>query len=703
MKKLFLSICFSICAITFYNANAKLTSVGTIEDAKHQAVTPLPETVKGEKLSPEKMAPDEIDEFVNERLSSAIITTLDDDSGQNGVSLTSVQPSDEALAAQKEANKSTFEKIYENALNRVSTPENNNNQPSQENRTLDEIQRQKDLQQQEWQKPDFEVISIKLPPNDETTLVPAKEHIPYLFTNIEILANALVSFDEKIIVIANGDKLRTGLKKSIPLYVNDRMGNKRKISANLIEVKVNGSPINYKIVEAQNRLVFEPEQDYQLQPGIYEYEFKYVIDRQISYYDEFDEFYWNLTGSSWNLIVARAGATVSIHPNMKVLGQAVLTGYPDAFSDNYILTKDNDNIFGFVSTQPLFIGEGMHIITSISKSPMTQAGITKKLFWFIDDYGDIIFTAFGLIAILLSYLISWKYIQRSNIKQKIILKKTAPMMRYLSKDKFDNVSFGAFLLEMFRKNIIDLQKNEDNILLIKKTDNLKSLSKNEKKAIDNLFPNKDSVFSVNKNNLLKIKRAYNFVEKDVIQKFRNFALKLNLNYLFFSIGMLIITEFFVALLHINVLTYFAILLGSSFGMAFYILLFTKSFKNKIINIICKSFCILLALMSFAFLCLNIAPIAALFILTSILTIIIFSKLFAKRNGLVRNNIKEANDYKKYLINNIENISLGREFASQQANIIALDVSEHFQNNANIKDYYKLDIVNEIISKISLKK
>lgn len=702
MKKTFLSICFSLCSLMFFDANAKLTSVGTIEDAKQQAVTPLPENIEQEKIIPENMAPEEIDEYVTQRISKAIITTLDDDSGQNGTSLTSVQPSDEALAAQKEANKSTFEKIYENALNRISTPDNNI-QSSEPSNDFSETQQEKIRQMQEWQKPDFDVVSIKLPPNNETTLVPAKEHIPYLFTNIEILSNALVSFDEKIIVIANGQKLNTGLVKSIPLYVNDRMGNKRKVSANLIDVKVNGSPINYTVAEVENRLVFKPVQDYQLQPGIYEYEFKYVVDRQIAYYDDFDEFYWNLTGSSWNLVVARAGATVSIHPNMKVLGQAVLTGYPDAFSDNYILTKDAENIFGFVSTQPLFIGEGMHIITSISKSPMTKPDLTKKAFWFIDDYGDIMFTALGLIAILLSYLISWKYIQKRHLKQNIILRKTAPMMRYLSKGRFDNISFGAFLLEMLRKNIIDLQKNEDNILLIKKTDNLKSLSKNEKKAIDNLFPNKDAILNVNSNNLLKIRRAYNFVEKDITQRFRNFTLRLNLNYLFFSIGMLIIAEFFVALLHLNVLTNFIILLGATFGITFYILLFTKHLKNQILNITCKTLCIVFTLLSFGFLCLNIDPVAALFILVSIITIIVFTNLFAKRNGLVKNNIDEANDYKKYLIKNVENISLGREFSSQQANILALDVSEYFQNNANIKDYYKLDIINEIISNLPSRK
>ncbi|MFR8205271.1 MAG: hypothetical protein ACLU99_02240 [Alphaproteobacteria bacterium] len=62
------------------------------------------------------------------------------------------------------------------------------------------------------------------------------------------------------------------------------------------------------------------------------------------------------------------------------------------------------------------------------------------------------------------------------------------MLRYLAFNKFDLASFGSFLLELYKKNIIDIQKADDTILLIKRTDNLHSLSKAEKKRSSSFLP-----------------------------------------------------------------------------------------------------------------------------------------------------------------------------------------------------------------------
>lgn len=42
------------------------------------------------------------------------------------------------------------------------------------------------------------------------------------------------------------------------------------------------------------------------------------------------------------------------------------------------------------------------------------------------------------------------------------------MLRYLIKGAFDKVSFVSYLLELFRKNIIDIQESDGEVMLIKK-------------------------------------------------------------------------------------------------------------------------------------------------------------------------------------------------------------------------------------------
>lgn len=50
-------------------------------------------------------------------------------------------------------------------------------------------------------------------------------------------------------------------------------------------------------------------------------------------------------------------------------------------------------------------------------------------------------------------------------------------------------------------------------MLIKKTDDLKSLERRERKAVGHLFPGKESVVRADAQNLLKFKRAFKLIEK----------------------------------------------------------------------------------------------------------------------------------------------------------------------------------------------
>ena len=68
---------------------------------------------------------------------------------------------------------------------------------------------------------------------------------------------------------------------------------------------------------------------------------------------------------------------------------------------------------------------------------------------------------------------------------------------------------------MYRKNIIDIQQADDTILLVKRTDNLKTLTNKEQKAISFLFTQNEPVLNVNKNNRLKIIRAARVIEKEL--------------------------------------------------------------------------------------------------------------------------------------------------------------------------------------------
>lgn len=690
MKKLFLAICFCLGSGLALAETTELSSIDELRARESQAPLNAEEIVDPRIPSGENKA--EMDAFIKERLKTVPITKLDENEDLNNLKSVDVQHSAEYINMLKENNKSTFEKIYDNALKRLSGTDTaaDPNQPYDDVYYYINDQPSVEEQKKQWEAPDFPVVNVELP-NGAQTLVPAREHIPYLFSKIEIMPNGLVGINETITVIANGEKLKNGLSRVLPKYSVSRLNEKHKIDFSLLSVTINGQEVSYKAEEIGDKIVLKPKDVFTLQPGIYTYNFAYLIDRQLWSYDDFNEFYWDVTGSSWNLVITNAGASVSFPGTQNPISQNIFIGYPGQLtSENAFVAKGEDNTLGFVSKVPLFIGEGMHIIVALPKNELLVPNFSKRFSWFISDYGDVLFALFGFAAILISYIISWRYISAGRSKLKTGMRRTAPMLRYMIKGVFDKISFTAYLLELFRKNIIDIQESENEILLIKKTDNLASLERRERKALANLFPGKEAVIKVNKQTQLKFKRAFKLIEKNTLKSFKNVSLKLSAGYLFFSVGMLLLAEAAIALLAVNFWQIFSIELACSITMAFYIWILQLKFRSALFGWFSKIFALLIILFSLMMLSVYINPISALILLAMIYIIFAYTEIFAKRSGLMKNNIKDAISFRDYLIDNAQTLSLGRDFYSQQANIFALEISSKYPENPNIKENYRLN-------------
>ena len=254
-------------------------------------------------------------------------------------------------------------------------------------------------------------------------------------------------------------------------------------------------------------------------------------------------------------------------------------------------------------------------------------------------------------------------------------------------------------MELFKKNIIDIQKNEGVISLIKKTDDLHSLNKNERKAVDRLFINNEPVLYVNDGSLLKLKRAYQLIEQQTLKQFKFLSLRLNIGYLLFSFAMLLSAEAATAILQINSREIFYLLAGATLFIAFCITLFNLPFKSRWISWPVKILSSVAAFIAFCLMCLVVSPWAALAILASLLVIQFFTQRYSRRNGLIKSSIIEVENYKKYLLQHKENIARGREFLNRQPLILTLDLSDDFPPNQQIKDFYRLDIIKEIYRKL----
>ncbi len=700
MKKLFLSVCFISLFAAALPGHAAVTAMrDEIALQQHNIDKSMNLRPMAEPAGVPANFEDFVD-FIRERSKTVEKTSMD--VLQKSSSMNVID--DISYIASQRQEKSTFEKIYESAMERLKLLEK---KPSAERintpaLVAQEIKQEQQNLQNAAQNPktqkSLDVVNVTLP-GGQTVLAPAKEHIPYLSAKIDIMPNGMVHIIETVSLVANGQKLKYGLNKALPKYSVSREGVRNNTIPYLNGVRVNGQSVPYRLQDAGDRYLITPEKQFELPPGIYTYEFDYMLDRKLWYYDDRNEFYWDVTGSFWNLAISQAIATIRLPVDIRPLGQNMLIGYlPNLLTDRYttITQHRHTNALGFTATRPLFAGEGLHILVSIPKAGFMEPDFNKKFEWFIEDYGDIIFSLAGFLAIIIAYIVSWRYISQNASGVQADMQKTPPLLRLLAQGKFDKVSFASFLLDLFRRGIIDLKSDHESFVIIKKTDNLSRLNKYEKKAYRQLIGAKEFSVTFSRGNALKLKRAAKLIEKDTFKRLKLLSLKLNAGYILFSCAMLLLSEGAVALLSVNPAGTFGMLLSATVTAAFYIWLLRKHFERRRLQYVIKFFAAVMIVLSAMVMSLYIHTVSILFILGMIWSIFIYTSLFAKRNGLIKNNIRDAVQFARYLRDNAKAIILGGEFRLQQANIYALDAADNYPKSEETARDYRLDLMPAVI-------
>ena len=161
--------------------------------------------------------------------------------------------------------------------------------------------------------------------------------------------------------------------------------------------------------------------------------------------------------------------------------------------------------------------------------------------------------------------------------------------------------------------------------------------------------------------------------------------------------MIVLIELAISYLSIDMLKTFGTLLSSSITIALYWFIFNINLKNKWARRALKLFAGILIAISILMMTVYVHFISALIIVAMIYTIFTYSKLFTKRDGLIRHNVAEANNLSQKLKNNAEQIVIGYEFATQQPNIFALNADDRYTKSTQIENVYKLDIIPDIIN------
>jgi uncharacterized membrane protein YgcG len=324
----------------------------------------------------------------------------------------------------------------------------------------------------------------------------ADEEILDYHSDIRVQQDASLLVRETIRVRSAGVRIRHGIYRDFPTRYKDRLGNRYVVDLQVLGVFRDGQPEAFHLEDQSNgeRIYFGDEKVI-LPPGEYTYALMYTVNREVGFFSDHDELYWNVTGSGWLFSIAHASATVTLPENIPVSSMRMdgYTGPPGARGKAFTSSVETGNVVSFVCTQSLPAGEGFTLVVSWPKGYIQKPSGETRFRDFVEDNQATLVGAGGLLLVLLYYVIVWFLVGRDPAKSSIMAIYEPPAgvspaaMRYLVRMGFDDKTFTAAILDMAVKDYL-LIKEKFGIYTLKRSKaDKQSLAAEESAAAAKLF------------------------------------------------------------------------------------------------------------------------------------------------------------------------------------------------------------------------
>ena len=205
------------------------------------------------------------------------------------------------------------------------------------------------------------------------TVLSAAEVIQSFHSRIEVEKDGTLLVTENIRVTAEGRNIRRGIYRDFPLLFEDARGRQRQVGFELLGVERDGQADGSRVEKSRSKVrIYIGKEDRFLQPGTYTYTIRYTTDRQIRFFPDHDELYWNVTGNLWNFPVLKASATVMLPRGVRPTGLIGFTGRVGS-TEQAVNMSSADNVVKAEARRRLESGEGLTIAVKMPDNSIAEA------------------------------------------------------------------------------------------------------------------------------------------------------------------------------------------------------------------------------------------------------------------------------------------------------------------------------------------
>lgn len=248
----------------------------------------------------------------------------------------------------------------------------------------------------------------------------AAEVINSFASDIVLDKSGAMTVTEAITVNAEGNRIRRGIFRDFPLTLKDADGRTVRVDFDVVSVTRDGGDEPWRTESISGGIrIYAGAEDVMLSYGRHQYVFTYRTNRQIRYFPEHDELYWNVTGNGWIFPILSATASVKLPEGVSATDTAFFTGPLGAVDKNARVSTSGGRLL-FSTTQPLDAGEGLTIAVKMPKGSIDPPNSSDAQRWWLSDNRDYFIGFGGLILVFLYYTRSWLKVGRDPARGVVV-------------------------------------------------------------------------------------------------------------------------------------------------------------------------------------------------------------------------------------------------------------------------------------------
>jgi hypothetical protein len=281
----------------------------------------------------------------------------------------------------------------------------------------------------------------------------AVERVTAFHSDIRIAPSGELTVTETVEVQAEGKEIRGGILRDFPGDYRDRFGNRVMLPLQVVKVVRNRQPEPYVLERlAGGTRLRIGEASRMLPGGKHVYEITYRSARQIGYFDDHDELYWNVNGNGWAFTFDRLTAEVTFGSPVPAADIKVeaYTGVQGKKGSDYNAFVRQGSV-AFRASRPLAPREGMTIVVGFPKGGVAAPGVFGRVQWLaLANPGPT--AGIGALVLMLGFLV-WKWWRYEPPRL------GPAAVRFLDRRAFDARCFSAALLGLGSRGYLRVRQS----------------------------------------------------------------------------------------------------------------------------------------------------------------------------------------------------------------------------------------------------